>query len=169
MLRRVFNLAEWIPSAASQTLASHNPFQLKTNPFQTAQPSAFQPTQNPFEQTAAANQPVTFNQFPPAQTNPPNDPYAANTSNGYSQNNQTETYYQAETNHFNYNFQNNHSNFAPSKYSNQTNTYQYAPNSTNSPDRRRGARQAAIFIIVNAFFFRYFKYHRDDFRDFGRC
>lgn len=159
MLRRAFNLAEWIPTSAPQSAAPQNPFQPQNNPFeqtvQTPPPNNFQSPQNPFEQTAAANQPVTFNQFPPAQPSQPANPYASNTSNGYSQNNQTETYYQAETNQSNYNFQNNQANFAPSKYSNPANSYNYSPNS-GSPyanGKRRGLKPAGAFLLINLFFY----------------
>lgn len=155
MLKRAFDLSEWISSGVQSTPAVQDNFQPPVNPFEQSNPvkqtDNFQPPPNP------ANQPVTFNQFPP---NPPNNSFGQNSSNSYSQNNQTETYYQAETNQTNYNFQNNQANFAPSKYSNPVNSSNYTPNPnnyaqnfTNSSDQRNGAKPAAIFILINAFFY----------------
>lgn len=157
MLKKTFDLSQWISSAIAAD---------------SAVPKNYQPTVNPFEQTNSVNQaenfktspnpadqPVTFNQFPP---NPPNqsNPYGQNTSNGYSQNNQTETYYQAETSQTNYNFQNNQTNFTPSKYNNPANSQNYSQNPNNfaqnfapSADHRNGAKPAAVFILINAFFY----------------
>lgn len=167
MLKRAFDLAQWIPSSAVQTSPqnnSQNPFQAQNNPFgqanQTSQANNPPPQNNPFEQTNPVNQPVTFNQFPPNQTAQSNNPYAPNTSNGYSQNNQTETYYQAESSQSQYNFQNNQPNVAPSKYNNAANSqynsanpYNNASNFTNNEVGRNGARHAAVFLIVNAIFY----------------
>ncbi len=155
MLKRAFDLSEWISSGVQSTSAVQDNFQPPVNPFEQSNPvnqtDHFQSPPNP------ANQPVTFNQFPP---NPPNNSFGQNSSNGYSQNNQTETYYQAETNQTNYNFQNNQANFAPSKYSNPANSPNYTPNPnnyaqnfTNSSDQRNGAKPAAVFILINAFFY----------------
>ena len=154
MLRRTFDVAQWVPAGAPSVPPAQNAFQPQNNPFQQAgqplQPNNFPPPQNPFEQPASANQPVTFNQFPPTQAN---NSYTANASNGYSQNNQTETYYQAETNQTNYNFQNNPTNFAPSKYSSPGNSYSYSPHQPNNfsetPGLRNGLRVAAGFLFVN--------------------
>ncbi|MEP6903677.1 MAG: hypothetical protein ABJA66_18285 [Actinomycetota bacterium] len=156
MLKRAFDVAAWIPSNPPPVSPnnSQNTFQTQPN----NPPNAFQPQQNPFEQHSSATPPVTFNQFSPQQTNPPTNNYAQNSSNGYSQNNQTETYYQAETNQSQYNFQNNQANFAPSNYNNQPNTsnnqsnnYKYSSNNNIFGDRN-GLRPAAIFLIVNAIF-----------------
>src|SRR5215204_3221446 len=161
MLRRTFDLTQWLPSAAPQVGIVQNNSQTQNNPFaQTNQPiqsNPFQPPVNhfppPVSELTPADKPVTFNQFPPVPTSQQNNPYAQNTSNGYSQNNQTETYYQAETNQTNYNFQNNQSDFAPSKYSNPANSYNYSPGFqpgfTNPVEPRRGLRQAAVFLIAN--------------------
>jgi hypothetical protein len=156
MLKRGFDLSQWIPSGAPPF--AQNNFQPQNNPFAENQSNPFQTPANHFQppvsQPATAFQPVTFNQFPANPPAQPNNPFGQNTSNGYSQNNQTETYYQAETNQTNYNFQNNQSNFAPSKYSNPANSYNYSPNSqansTNSGGQRKGLRQAAVFLIANA-------------------
>src|SRR5215203_3771256 len=158
MLKRTFDLSQWLSASPAVV---QNSFQPPTNPFEQTNPvnhsNSFQPPANysepPVSQAAAAYQPVTFNQFPPNQPTGQNNPFAQNTSNGYSQNNQTETYYQAETNQTNYNFQNNQSNFAPSKYSNPANSYNYSPGFqpgfTNPVEPRRGLRQAAVFLIAN--------------------
>ncbi len=158
MLRRAFDLTQWIPSGASP---QQSPFQAQTNPFQqtgqTVQTNPFQAPANNFQAPVPDPEPtyqgVTFNQFPPAQPNQTGNPYTSNASNGYSQNNQTETYYQAETNQTNYYFQNNQANFAPSKYSSPANSYNYAPNYSNNfsetPGGRNGLRLAAGFLIVN--------------------
>jgi hypothetical protein len=155
VLRRMFDVSQWIPANAPP-VNSQNAFQPQNNPFQQTntvnQQPAFQPQNNPFEQANPVNQPVTFNQFPPNPPNQFNNSYAQNTSNGYSQNNQTETYYQAETNQTNYNFQNNPANFAPSQYSNPANAYKYSPGYTTSDGRRKGTKQAAVFLIINAIF-----------------
>ena len=164
MLKRAFDLSQWISSNAPQAappVNSENPFQAQNNPFEPSnpinEPNSYQPQNNPFEQTNPANQPVTFNQFPPDQPNPVNSPYSQNTSNGYSQNNQTETYYQAESSQSQYNFQNNQPNVAPSKYNNAANSYNYAPgysaNHTNTSETRNGLRPAAIFLILNSLFY----------------
>jgi hypothetical protein len=157
MLKRTFDLSQWIPTGAPPSPSANNNFQPPNNPFAANQSNPFQAPANQFEtpvsQPAPAYQPVTFNQFPPNSPSQQNAPYAQNASNGYSQNNQSETYYQAETNQTNYNFQNNQSNFAPSKYSNPANSYNYSPNFTNTAETRSGAKQAAIFIIINAFFY----------------
>ena len=161
MLRRTFNVSEWIASNAAQAppVNSQNAFQAPNNPFEQSnqinQPHSFPAQNNAFEQTNQANQPVTFNQFPPNQTAPSNNPYTQNTSNGYSQNNQTETYYQAESSQSQYNFQNNQPNVEPSKYNNTANSY-YNPrnpynnssNFANTGESRKGLRQAAIFLIA---------------------
>lgn len=145
MLRRAFDVANWMSLNAPQT----PPSTINQNPIQSEQYS--------FERQNSLNQPITFNQFPSNQSNQPDNNFTQNTSNGYSQNNQTETYYQAETNQSQYNFQNNQSNFAPSNYNNQPNNYNPSPNnynySSNSNanfDDRNGLRQAAVFLIVNA-------------------
>jgi hypothetical protein len=135
MLKRAFDLSQWISSGVPQTPAAQNNFQ---------PPVSAPVPHNP------VHQPVTFNQFPAAQPTPSNNPFAQTSSNGYSQNNQTETYYQAETNQTNYNFQNNQTDFAPSKYNNPANSYNYSPNFTNTALTRNGLRQAAVFLIVNA-------------------
>ena len=150
MLKRTFDLSQWISTAAPQVPVINNNFPPANNPFAPTQTNSFQP---PVSQPAAAHQPVTFNQFPTAPTVQPTNSYAPNASNGYSQNNQTETYYQAETNQTNYNFQNNQSNFAPSKYSNPANSYNYTPDFIKPAETRSGAKQAAIFILINAFFY----------------
>lgn len=175
MLKRAFDVANWIPSAAP----AQNAFPLPNNPF--AQPNQFQQPNNfqtPPNQFAQNNQPVyqnsfqtppnqfqpptqpqnsmppvTFNQFPPNQPVNPKNPYAANAANGYSQNNQSETYYQAESGQTNYNFQNNNANFAPSKYNNQPNSYNNGRNFADNSATRNGAKQAAVFLIINAFFY----------------
>jgi len=156
MLRRMFDLSQWIPANTSP-VNSQNSFQPSNNPFQqphpVEQPNNFPPPNNPFEQTNPVNQPVTFNQFPPNSSNQFNNSYANNASNGYSQNNQTETYYQAETNQTNYNFQNNQANFAPSKYGNPTNSYDYPLNFINNGEKRNGTKHAAVFLLINAFFY----------------
>src|SRR6185369_4198187 len=111
MLRRAFDLSQWIPSNATQMPGVQNGFPPQNNPFQQTNTANhqnnFQSQTNSFQlpvsQSNPVNQPVTFNQFP---SNQPNSSYGQNTSNGYSQNNQTETYYQAETSQTNYNFQN---------------------------------------------------------------
>lgn len=160
MLRRAFNLTHWIPAAAPAApgpppTGYQNPFQAQTQPFEQPLPPnnqnyGGQPNQaNPF-QTAA---PVTFNQFPADQPVNPKNPYAANASNGYSQNNQTETYYQAETNNANYDFQNNRGGFAPSKYNNPATAYDYSAKPADAAGARNGAKQAAVFLLVNAFFY----------------
>jgi hypothetical protein len=158
ILRRTFDLSQWISNVAPQVPVVSNNFQSQNNPFaQTSQPNPFQPPSNQFEppvsQAAPGQQPVTFNQFPPNQPNQQNNPFAQNSSNGYSQNNQTETYYQAETNQTNYNFQNNQSNYAPSKYSNPANSYNYStgfqPGFTNTVEPRKGLRPAAVFLFAN--------------------
>jgi hypothetical protein len=146
MLKRMFDLSQWISSGASQADAQPN-YQSQTNPFEQMIPvnpsNNFEPALNP------ADQPVTFNQFP--QTTPNN--FGQNTSNGYSQNNQTETYYQAETNQTNYNFQNNQTNYAPSKYNNPAGSYNYAPNYSNNNSaasgQRSGLRLAAGFLLTS--------------------
>ncbi len=147
MLKRVFDLSQWISSGASQ-VATQNNYQPQVNPFEQMNPADqannFEPPPNP------ADQPVTFNQFP---QNPPSNNFGQNTSNGYSQNNQTETYYQAETNQTNYNFQNNPTNYAPSKYNNPAGSYNYSPNLSNTPEKRNGLRAAAGFLFVNALFY----------------
>ncbi|HVE57653.1 MAG TPA: hypothetical protein VNB22_12540, partial [Pyrinomonadaceae bacterium] len=161
MLKRAFDLSQWIQQNAPHApqVNSENPFQAQNNPFEQSnpfnQPSNFLPQNNSFEQSNPVDQPVTFNQFPPNQPNSVNDPYAQNTSNGYSQNNQTETYYQAETSQSQYNFQNNQPNVAPSKYNNAANSYHnpanpygYSSNLTNSDENRNGLRQAAVFLIA---------------------
>src|SRR5688572_24047007 len=83
MLKRSFDLSQWISSGASQ-VATQNNYQPQVNPFDQINPlnqaNNFEPASNP------ANQPVTFNQFP--QNSPPNN-FGQNASNGYSQNNQT--------------------------------------------------------------------------------
>src|SRR5690606_36537183 len=108
-----------------------NAFAPPANPFEQTAPAnqqnAFQPPNHSFHQPAA-KQPVTFNQFPPV---PPSNSFGQNTSNGYSQNNQTETYYQAETDQSNYNFQNNQASIAPSKYNNPAGGYHPAQNFNN--------------------------------------
>src|SRR5215213_39595 len=157
MLKRAFDLSQWIPSGAPPSPVANNNFPPQNNPFAAPPSNPFQAPTSQFEpplsQPAPAQQPVTFNQFPPNQPSQPVNPYAQNASNGYSQNNQTETYYQAETNQTNYNFQNNQSNFAPSKYSNPANSYNYSPNFaanyTNHGESRKGLRQAAVFLIAN--------------------
>ncbi len=155
MLRKVFDVAGWIPANGSQAPPPANSF------------NAFQPQTNPFDAPAPINQPTTFNQFPPDQTIQTNNNFAANTSNGYSQNNQSETYYQAETDQSQYNFQNNQQTFAPSNYNNQPGSANYSPNNpayspskynftqnpANVPEQRHGARQAAVFLVVNAIFY----------------
>lgn len=142
MLKRTFDLSQWIPSGASQTAQSD--YQPQVNPFEQMKPvnqaNNFEPQPDP------ANQPVTFNQFP---QNPPPNNFGQNTSNGYSQNNQTETYYQAETNQTNYNFQNNQTNFAPSKYNNQAGSYNYSPNLSETSGKRNGLRLAAGFLFTS--------------------
>jgi len=163
MLKRGFDLAQWIPSNIPQT-NSQSTFQAQNNPFgqanQTSQTTNPPPQNNPFAQTNPVNQPVTFNQFPPNQAAQTNNPYTPNTSNGYSQNNQTETYYQAESSQSQYNFQNNQTNVEPSKYNNPANSYynpknpfNNASNFTNNEAGRNGARHAAVFLIVNAIFY----------------
>jgi hypothetical protein len=146
MLKRSFDVSQWIPSGAPQL------------PPPTNYQNNFQPQQPNFNQQNSYNQPVTFNQFPQNQNNQPNNNFAQNTSNGYSQNNQSETYYQAETNQSQYNFQNNQSNFAPSNYNQPSNNYNqpanhynYSQNSNLSSEDRNGLRQAAVFLIVNVF------------------
>ena len=153
MLKRAFDLAQWIPSNAPQTPPqnfSQNAFPPPNNPFEQP-PQAFQPPVN------QAHQPVSFNQFPPNNSHQPNNNFAQNTSKGYSQNNQTETYYQAETHQSQTNYQNNHGNFAPSKYNNAPDSQKYAPNYANNfannSGLRNGAKQAAIFIILNTLLF----------------
>ncbi len=161
MLKKVFDVTGWIPPNAPQTPPSGN-FQQSS-----------QPLVNPFDTPAPVNPPISFNQFPPSQASQPNNNLAQNTSNGYSQNNQSETYYQAETSQSQYNFQNNQANFAPSNYNspsnnyqnqpnnyqNQPNNYQYSPNPYNNSQKsdsdlngRNGLRPAAIFLIINAIF-----------------
>ncbi len=144
MLKRAFDVSQWIPSTIPQTNSQ----------------STFQTQNNPFAQTNPVNQPSTFNQFPPNQTAQSNNPYAPNASNGYSQNNQTETYYQAESSQSQYNFQNNQPNVEPSKYNNPANShynpknpYNNASNFTNIEAGRNGARHAAVFLMVNAVFY----------------
>ena len=141
MLKRTFDLSQWIASGASQT-AEQNNYQPPVNPFdqmnQVNQANNFEPLPNP------THQPVTFNQFP---QNPPTDNFGQNSANGYSQNNQTETYYQAETNQTNYNFQNNQANYAPSKYNNPAGSYNYAPSFSGSSGTRNGLRFAAIIFF----------------------
>jgi hypothetical protein len=148
MLRRLFDVANWIPANAPQTPPPNN----------------FQAPQNSYQPQAPVNQPTTFNQFPQNQTNQPYNNFAQNSTNGYSQNNQSETYYQAETTQNQYNFQNNQTNFAPSNYNNPSNNYNnasnnyknlsnksnYSPNFSQNFDDRNGLRQAAVFLIVNA-------------------
>jgi hypothetical protein len=158
MLKRTFDLSQWIPAQVPEKpAAATNNYQAQINPFQQSvpvnQPNASQAQNNPFAQANPLNQPVTFNQFPANPPNQFNNPNDQNTSNGYSQNNQTETYYQAETNQTNYNFQNNNANFAPSKYSNPANSHYPAANFTNDAGRRRGTKQAAVFLILNAIFY----------------
>jgi hypothetical protein len=145
MLKRAFDLAPWMPAGVSAT-PHGQPETLANNPFATDRPAA-----EPAVSTAPP--PITFNQFPPDPPSQSENPFTQSAAQGYSQNNQTETYYQAETNQTNYNFQNNQANFAPSKYSNPANSYQYAPDFQPFTETRRGARPAAVFIIVNAFFF----------------
>jgi hypothetical protein len=160
MLRRAFNLNQWIPSATPQapTANSYQNLQPQNNPFGQASPSN-QPNQqnqsgnNPFQQSRQSSQAVTFNQFPPDQPANPKNPYAQNASNGYSQNNQTETYYQAETNQTNYSFENKQANFTPSKYNNPANNYQYSPAAAGHSETRNGTKPAAVFLIVNAIFY----------------
>lgn len=159
MLKRMFDLSQWISNGAAQTApavaaaAAPTNYQPQVNPFEQMVPvnpvNNFEPAADP------ANQSVTFNQFP--QNSSPNN-FGQNTSNGYSQNNQTETYYQAETNQTNYNFQNNQTNYAPSKYNNPAGAYNYTPGYPNNhsnnfsdapPEGRSGLRLAAGFLIVN--------------------
>jgi hypothetical protein len=121
MLKKVFDLAQWIPAHAPQAppSASH-----QTN---------YQPQINPFDQPAPVLPPVTFNQFPP---NPPaaaNNNFAQNPTSGYSQNNQSETYYQAETDQSQYNFQNNQTNFAPSNYNQSADNFNQNTNNYGQP------------------------------------
>lgn len=88
-----------------------------------------QTSQNQFDQ------PVTFNQ--PAD-------FGSNPSNGYTQNNQSQTFYQAETLPGANKLQNIQSNYAPSHF-------QYtAAIPQSASDSRIGLRPAAIFLIVNA-------------------
>ncbi len=152
MIRRLFDVASWIPANAPQSPAPNN--------FQTP----FQPPPNFNQSQVPVNQPTTFNQFPPNQPNQAYNNQAQNLPNGYSQSNQSETYYQAETNENQYDFQNNHANFTPSNYNNPPNNYQNPSNNYNNyskksnylpkigvnSDDRNGLRQAAVFIIVNA-------------------
>jgi hypothetical protein len=165
MLRRTFDLSQWLSNAVPPTPTAPNNFQAVNNPFQQSnQPNAFEPPENQFEQSPAQNQFVTFNQFPP---NPPNNPYAQNTSNGYSQNNQTETYYQAETSQTNYNFQKTDTSFAPSRYNNPPNSYNYAPNFTNNAERRGGLRAAGIFLTINVFIYIEYAIYGEFFKESG--
>jgi hypothetical protein len=141
MLRRLFDVANWIPANAPQTPPSNN----------------FQTPQNSYQPQAPVNQPTTFNQFPQNQTNQPYNNYAQNSTNSYSQNNQSETYYQAETTQNQYNFQNNQANFSPSNYNNPSNSYNHTPkytnNYANNSGTRNGTKQAAVFIIINTLLF----------------
>lgn len=115
MLKRVFDVAYWLPNAAP--IISNNGF---------SQP----PQQNHFEQ------PVTFNQFPDSNANSPNN---------YSQNNQSQTFYQAETLPGENKLQNIQSNYAPSHF-------QYTATVPQQPtlNERIGLRPAAVFLIINA-------------------
>ena len=142
MLRRLFDVANWIPVNVPQPPPANN----------------FQSPPNSFQPQTPVNQPTTFNQFPPNQTNQPYDNFAQNSINGYSQSNQSETYYQAETTQNHYNFQNNQANVAPSNYNNPPNNYgnqpiksNYSPNFSQSTEDRNGLRQAAVFLIINVF------------------
>lgn len=137
MLKRSFDLTQWIPTAAPPLVENN-----------------YQPSVNPF-QTPPANQPFTFNQFPPNEPSN-NNPYAANGSNGYSQNNQSETYYQADTKQSNYQFQNKPANYAPSNYASPANSYNYAAAGSSSKSgsgKRQGLAQSAVFLALNLFFY----------------
>lgn len=163
MLKRVFDINEWIREQA----------ELQNN--QTAQQSFqnnYQPAVNPFHQSSAQYQNettaevfdepsnsrsdqqfVTFNQFPPNEPSQNNYSYAQNATNGNSQNNQSETYYQAETTQTDYNFKNNQTNFAPSKYSSQPNSVKYQSSNPYDFVERKGLKQASIFLFINALFY----------------
>ena len=164
MLKRAFDVLQWMPASVPQTPppSNHqNAFQPQNNPFEQpnqAQSNAFQAQSNHIEQPNPANQPIIFNQFPPHQNSSPNNNFAPNTSNGYSQNNQSETYYQAETNQSQYNFQNKQKNFASSNYNNPANNNNFSQSNNFSPisdyaiNERNGLRPAAVFLVINALF-----------------
>jgi hypothetical protein len=155
MLRRTFDLSPWISAGAQQAALIQNNYQPSVNPFEQPvhanQPVSFPPRQTDFQPPIdPSNQPVTFNQFPP---HAPSNNFGQNSANGYSQNNQTETYYQAETNQTNYNFQNNQVSVAPSKYGNAAGTYNYVPSFNGTSASRIGLKPAAVFLIINIIFY----------------
>jgi cytochrome b561 len=164
MLKRAFDIAQWIPNAAQAV--PEQIYQPAVNPFEQTgglnQSHPFQNINNPFAPAAQTNdfqtadptnRPVNFNQFPPNPTNS----FAHDSTDSYSQNNQTETYYQAETSQTNYNFQNNDAGFAPSKYSAPAGSYSYSPNfppnTPGSAHPRPGLRAGAVFLFGNALFY----------------
>ncbi len=146
MLKRAFDVSQWMPANLPNTPQITN----QQSPFHTQTDHSSQPN--------TANQPITFNQFPTNQNTSPNNNFAQNTSNGYSQNNQSETYYQAETNQSQYNFKNNQTDFAPSNYNIPANNNNYSHSNNFSPSTdyaindRNGLRPAAIFLVINALF-----------------
>jgi len=154
LLKRVFDVNEWIAE------------QYEIQGRQTEQ-KVYQPQINPFDQTfdhqkqndseaqtlnhQTNSQFVTFNQFPPAESHRNNYNNSQKASNSNSQSNQSETYYQAETTQTNYNFENKQADFAPSKYSNQTNYFNHQTSLPPTSVGRKGLKQAGIFLLVNAF------------------
>ncbi len=164
MLKRAVDVSQWIPANVPQTpppFKEQNAFQPQNNPFEQpnqAQSDAFQSQSNHLKPPNPANQQIIFDQFPPHQNASPNKNFAQNTSNGYSQNNQSETYYQAETGQSQYNFQNNQKKFAPSNYNNQPNTNNFSQSNNFSPrtdyaiNDRNGLRPAAVFLVINSLF-----------------
>ncbi|MBS1795208.1 MAG: hypothetical protein JSS81_15225 [Acidobacteria bacterium] len=161
MLRKAIDVNNWIPLAAAPVHQNPPP-----------------PAVNPFDAPAAPvyNPPPPV--YPSNQLNPPPANPGPYYQNGYSQHNQSETYYQAETTQTSYNFQNNPAEFAPSKYQNpanpfqtpgnpvphQSNPFQNGPAVYQTPasnfnqrvndgipsGERNGLRPAAVMLIVNA-------------------